>query len=255
MSSHPNANSSIILDAAERLLADNPAFTMDDLATAVHLSRATLYRKIGSKEQLLQRLANERGLTEAIAPDIRTRVLQAARALFGRYGLLEITMEQIAQEARVGVATLYRHFGDKEGLIRSFASELTPHRAVADASHHVGKDLTAELRQIVKHLLQFMFDHRDLVRIGFSQNPTTQQYLSHIRPAPERTLYQLSRFFEAQREAGNLDRDDTRQLALALSGLIFGFGFLAPIYYDKPLENTEAVSEFIVDLFLEGINP
>lgn len=254
MSSHSAAFPPHIVDAAERLLESKPDFTMDDLGAAVNLSRATLYRKIGSKEALLHHLANERGLTQAISDDIRTRILRAARAMFGRYGFLHVTMEQIAQEAEVGVATLYRHFGDKEGLVRSFASEMTPHRLIADAAQHISGDLAADLRHIVRHLLQFMDENRDWIRLGFSQNQITQQYLAHIRPAPDRTLYQLTHFFETQREAGHLPREDIEQLALALSGLIFGFGFLAPLYYDKPLKDGEAVAEFIVTLFLEGID-
>ena len=48
-------NNTPLLDAAEQLLAGNPDFTMNELGTAVHLSRATLYRQIGSIEALLQR--------------------------------------------------------------------------------------------------------------------------------------------------------------------------------------------------------
>lgn len=254
MSSQTDSLPHQILDAAEQLLADNPDFTMDELGTAVNLSRATLYRKIGNKEALLQRLADERGLDQVEPTDIRTRVLLAAREIFGRYGLLDVTMEQIAQEAGVGVATLYRHFGDKDGLVRAFASELTPHRAIADAAQHISGDLTADLIQVVTHMLQFMYDNRDLARLGFSQNEKTRQYMAHLRPAPERTLYQLNNFFEAQHAAGNLPTGNTQQLALALTGMIFAFGFLAPIYYNMPLVESEAVAEFVVNLFLKGIN-
>jgi AcrR family transcriptional regulator len=242
-----------ILDAAEQLLADNPDFTMDELGTAVSLSRATLYRKIGNKEALLQRLAAERGLDSVDTTDMRTRILLAAREIFGRYGLLDVTMEQIAQEAGVGVATLYRHFGDKDGLVRAFASELTPHRAIADATQHISGDLTADLIQIVTRMLSFLHDNRDLARLGFTQNEKTRQYLAHVRPTTERTLYQLTHFLQAQRDAGHLPTGDLPQLGLALTGMIFAFGFMAPTYHDMPLAEPEATAEFIVNLFLNGI--
>jgi AcrR family transcriptional regulator len=253
MSSQAHSLSQQILDAAEQLLAHNPDFTMDELGTAVSLSRATLYRKIGNKEALLQRLVDERGLAQ-VEPDIRTRVLLAAREIFGRYGLLEVTMEQIAQEAGVGVATLYRHFGDKDGLVRAFASEITPHRAIADATQHLSGDLKADLTQVVQSMLQFLHDNRDLARLGFSQNEKTRQYLANIRPAPERTLYQLTNFLEAQHTAGNLPAGNLQQLALALTGMIFAFGFMAPTYHDIPLDEPTVTADFIVHLFLNGIN-
>lgn len=242
-----------ILDAAEQMLADNPDFTMEDLATAVSLSRATLYRKIGNKEALLQRLADERGLDSVETSNIRTRVLLAARVVFGRYGLLDVTMEQIAQEAGVGVATLYRHFGDKDSLVRAFAADITPSRAIANASQQISGDLTADLSHIVSHMLNFMHDNRDIARLSFMQSDKTQQYMAHVRPAPERTLHQLTHFFQAQRAAGHLPSGNPQQLALALTGMIFSFGFMAPTYYDMPLEEPEAVAKFIVNLFLNGI--
>jgi AcrR family transcriptional regulator len=242
-----------ILDAAERLLADNPDFTMGELGTAVSLSRATLYRKIGNKEALLQRLADERGLDTAETSNIRSRVLSAARDIFSRHGLLDVTMEQIAQEANVGVATLYRHFGDKDGLVRAFAADITPSRAIADITQHISGDLSADLTTIVSHMLQFLYDNRDIANLSFIQSEKTRQYLTHVRPAPERTLTQLTHFFEAQHSAGNLPPGDPQQFALALTGMIFSFSFLAPTYYEMPLEEPEVVAEFIVNLFLNGI--
>ncbi len=252
MSSHKQLLHSI-LDAAEQLLAGNPDFTMDELGTAVSLSRATLYRKIGNKEALLQRLAAERGLAPVESGDIRSRVLSAARTIFGRHGLLEVTMEQIAQEANVGVATLYRHFGDKDGLVRAFAANITPSRAIADIAQQISGDLSADLTTIVSHMLQFLYDNRDIASLSFIQSEKTRQYLAHVRPAPERTLYQLTHFFEAQHAAGNLPEGDPQQFALALTGIIFSFSYLAPTYYNMPLKEPEATAEFIVNLFLNGI--
>ena len=243
-----------ILDAAEQLLADNPDFTMDELGTAVNLSRATLYRKIGNKEALLRRLADERGLDQVETTDIRTRVLLAAREIFSRYGLLDVTMEQIAQEAGVGVATLYRHFGDKDSLVRAFAQELTPYRAIADATQHISGDLRADLIQVVQHMLRFLHENRDLARISFSQNEKTRQYMSHLRPSSERTLHQLINFFQAQRALGHFPTGNLQHLGLALTGMIFAFGFMAPTYHDMPLVEPEVVAEFIVNLFLKGVN-
>jgi AcrR family transcriptional regulator len=46
----------------------------------------------------------------------RETLLEAARVLFARRGL-DAPMEDVAREAGIGVATLYRHFATKEALI------------------------------------------------------------------------------------------------------------------------------------------
>lgn len=52
----------------------------------------------------------------------RGRVLEAARKLMTQRGV-EVGMEEIAREAGVGVGTVYRHFPNKDALIRALAED------------------------------------------------------------------------------------------------------------------------------------
>lgn len=47
------------------------------------------------------------------------QVLDAALALFIEFGLRRTTMEDVAQRAGIGRATLYRRFGDKDQLVQA----------------------------------------------------------------------------------------------------------------------------------------
>lgn len=97
-----------IIQAAMTLLAEvGDGFTMDQLAEQANVPRTTVYRRVGSKVALLQRLAQDHGVVFTQQRDIRTLILQGARRVFGRAGLVNATMEQIAAEAAVGVATVY----------------------------------------------------------------------------------------------------------------------------------------------------
>jgi AcrR family transcriptional regulator len=48
--------------------------------------------------------------------DTRTRILDAAERLLGRYGYKKMTMEDLATAAGLGRRTIYAHFGSKEDL-------------------------------------------------------------------------------------------------------------------------------------------
>ena len=48
----------------------------------------------------------------------RQAIIKAAEQLFSKQGIEETHAEEIARRAKVGVGTIYLHFGDKNGLLR-----------------------------------------------------------------------------------------------------------------------------------------
>ena len=53
----------------------------------------------------------------------RRRVLEAAAALFGEHGVDGISMDAVARAAGVGKGTLFRRFGDRQGLLVALLDE------------------------------------------------------------------------------------------------------------------------------------
>ncbi len=53
----------------------------------------------------------------------RRRILEAAERLFARRGVEAVSLDQIAEAAGVGKGTLFRRFGDRNGLVRALLSE------------------------------------------------------------------------------------------------------------------------------------
>ena len=63
----------------------------------------------------------DRSDTEAAAPDVRTRILDAATRLIATGGLAALTTRAVATTAGVQAPTLYRLFGEKRGLLDAVA--------------------------------------------------------------------------------------------------------------------------------------
>ena len=243
-----------ILQAASDLLRDVGAdFTMDQLVERAKVPRATIYRRIGSKDVLLQRLVQEKGIVLSQPHTTRTRILHAARVVFARFGLANATIEQIAAEAGAGVATVYRHFGDKDHIIWAFVEELSPRPFVRELAKPT-QDVAADLSTLAATLLPFFYEYRDILHMILTANDAERAYIEHLRTDSDRTLDQLATYFAAQVAAGRLrDTERPRELALAFLGLLFAYGVIGPLHYGTTLESPDRIADMIGRLFVGGL--
>jgi AcrR family transcriptional regulator len=239
--------------AADLLHQFGDGFTIDQLVDKANVPRATIYRRVGSKEALVQRLAQEQGVVLNPQGDVRTRILRAARQVFGRSGPVHATIEQIADEAGVGVATVYRHFGDKDRLVWAFISELSPRPVVRDLVHPT-EDVAADLRVLTTTLLPFFYEYRDILRFILTGNQAERAYIEHLRTGSDRTLDQFASYFATQLAAGRLPAaQQPKELALAYMGLLLAFAVIGPTHYGTTLAEPERISDFIVGIFVGGL--
>lgn len=246
-----------ILDAAQRLLDGSAAqdFTMEQLAQESGLSRATLYRRVGSKQAVLARLARERGLegVDDHGLDIHGRILQAARVTFGKHGLARTTMEQIAAQAGLGVATVYRHFGDRESLIRAFMRECAPEGSFHELARLDSGDIEADLIGLVTEMLTFLHDNREMIWLSVIEGAEMQNLYEQLGRGAEGARAELTRFLERAVAERRLQDQDPEQMTTALAGMLLTFALDVPVFGGPPLEDPQQAAQFIVHLFLHGL--
>jgi AcrR family transcriptional regulator len=114
-----------ILSSARRLLErEGGAATVDEIASAAGVSRATFYRVIGSRGDLFDQLGVEPD------PAARERILNAAAEMVGHGGLGRLSMDELAAAAGVSRANLYRLFPGKAALFRELVQVFSPLEAV-----------------------------------------------------------------------------------------------------------------------------
>ncbi len=93
---------------------------MAELAAAAGVSRASFYRVFESREALFAALDLQP------VPGARDRILDAALELVGADGLTALSMDDLATEAEVSRATLYRLFPGKAALFTSLLHRYSP---------------------------------------------------------------------------------------------------------------------------------
>ena len=99
---------------------------MAQLAAAAGVSRATFYRAFETREALLEALDLQP------EPGARDRILEVALKLVGAHGLTALSMDDLAIQADVSRATLYRLFPGKPALFTSLVHAYSPLDAVRD---------------------------------------------------------------------------------------------------------------------------
>ncbi len=109
------------------------------MAEAAHVSRATFYRSFRSRAELLAALEIEPDL------DTRDRILAAAAVLVGRDGLRAMSMDELAAEAGVSRASVYRLFPGKPALFDALIEAYSPFERVLEVLETSGDRPAAEV--------------------------------------------------------------------------------------------------------------
>src|SRR5687767_14674423 len=99
--------------------------SLDAVARRAGISRATLYRRIGSR-RALDDAVRASGVDPGGRPDVRARATAAAADLIEEGGLAALTLEAVAARADCSLPALYGTFGGRDGLLRETFERFSP---------------------------------------------------------------------------------------------------------------------------------
>jgi AcrR family transcriptional regulator len=162
-------------------------------------------------------------------------------------------VEEVASAAGVGAATVYRHFGDKDGLVAAFLDEFAPRRAAREAAASLTGELPRDLEDLAAKVLTALRDDAPLVRLMLLETLRGGVTVSRARSTPQaRTVTTIATLLREHVAAGRLRDIDPEALAQAFGGMLFAFGVFAPLLRGAPDPDPAATARTLTGLFLNG---
>lgn len=185
----------------------------------------------------------------------RERILQAAATVFAEQGLKGATTREIARVAEVNETTLFRHFQNKDLLLKAVVEQLvgTIYSVLTGPGMSNG-DLRKDLTYYVQMSSSLMHEHEDLIRtfIGeCNRQPEEAQKVGHTAWLPVRQ--KLTEYLRNAQQLGqvlpHLDPEST--VEVLVSGLKGGMLRHQAMKEDLP-ENVYL--DALMDIFIRGIS-
>ncbi len=187
-------------------------------------------------------------------------ILQAARELFARKGYYNTTLEEIAHHAQFGKGTIYNYFSSKEDLFFGILNGLFDTNVqLAESSMASPGTLRDKLTAYAKAILSYSEKNAELFHMVereiaqwnlFEQS----QRMLNIRSRLHKVWETLSFPLDQEMKAGQLRQLDAIHLAAVFDSLlrVHAMHPFRELFWSGSMD-TEAMAQFIVDFFFEGI--
>lgn len=182
-----------------------------------------------------------------MSDDIKARIVGAARALYFERGPDAVTMRAVAERVGVTATALYRHFADKDAILREVVGEGS--RLLGS---HLFRALEAptpleRLRATAMAYLDFALAQPQAYRALFDPAPDDEESPAHRQRGAVRRFLR-DRVREGM-DAGVLSQGDADGVALTLWSLLHGLASL----HQAGIARMEWLRERALTGLIEGI--
>jgi TetR/AcrR family transcriptional regulator len=193
-------------------------------------------------------------------PERRSRILAAAMKLFSEKGFHGTKTRDLAERAEVSEALLFRHFPDKDAIIRAIIDLAGAEERMRWLEESLDSRPPREvLRSIAEHVLSKARSHPDAVRVVFFailEKPDLarefyHRFLSRVL-AVEARLFE--RAFAERTDQLPIRKADPKLVARSFHGSLLFYSMAGAVArFEPPPEDPSAVAEAIVSLYLPEV--
>lgn len=150
-------------------------------------------------------------------PDTADRILRSARALFEREGAAAVSMRRVADAAGITPMAIYRHFPNREAMLKRISDDSFQEIARHWAARKSGGDPLAQLVSIQLIYLDYALAHPHLFDHAFSvRREDARRFPEDFQARRSPTLNVVHDAVVAAQQAGALRGGDAWDIAMTL---------------------------------------
>lgn len=152
----------------------------------------------------------------------KDRILEAAVALWHDGGFEAVTTRAVSARAGVNEVTLFRHFANKEGLLKAMVARAVSGFAPRDGDlANPSADLEQDLQRWAQAYLDRTLPVGDLILLGLVEARGRPDLAAACLEAPGLLQASLAGHLQTMCDAGRLDRGPFAEIAAAFYATLF----------------------------------
>ena len=183
----------------------------------------------------------------------RKQLIHTAKDLFYKYGIKRVTVEEICQEANVSKMTFYKHFKNKNELVKTMISEITD-------------NALGEYRKLMDSDIPFEDKVRETIRMKFEgSDQMSQEFFSDYFPHADPDLHDFvhQRMHEAMsliiKDYAEAQKKGEIRQDIKIEFILWYLNKMMELMEDEALqqlyENPQDLIMEMVNFFFYGIMP
>jgi AcrR family transcriptional regulator len=186
--------------------------------------------------------------------ETRQRIIQGAAQVFAQKGYEGATTRAIAEAAGINEVTLFRHFGNKQGLFQAVIGRFSALPGLAAMEGQLTGDYREDLTAIGRHFLAMMHRNRRSILTAMLEVQRQPEIRKSVAQPPTRQRQMLGQYLRGQMACGVVRHLPDPELAAQMFfGMLFEYSvnqLLADPAAPQPADEDMIVQ--MVDIFVRG---